>query len=159
MQTTDQARFSDWFRCNQKQISAAQLAAATSSVKGCVRYLQLPRTLPKGSEHLPRKSPPRPRPHTKRYTGYPRLSNQIRASRIQNRHAAPVNSRLWIIFFDSPIGYCDNFSSAMVVLCRSIGLPARWAKDSTLAHCSAVPEIRKMHPQQQCPFMAGSLFR
>lgn len=30
--------------------------------------------------------------------------------------------------FDSQVGYCDNFSTAMVVLLRSIGIPARWAK-------------------------------
>lgn len=30
--------------------------------------------------------------------------------------------------FDSKIGYCDNFSSAMVVLLRSIGIESRWTK-------------------------------
>lgn len=30
--------------------------------------------------------------------------------------------------FSSKTGYCDNFSSAMVVLLRSAGIPARWAK-------------------------------
>lgn len=30
--------------------------------------------------------------------------------------------------FDSKIGYCDNFSSAMVVLLRSLGIESRWAK-------------------------------
>lgn len=30
--------------------------------------------------------------------------------------------------FDSKIGYCDNFSTAMVVLLRSQGIPSRWAK-------------------------------
>lgn len=30
--------------------------------------------------------------------------------------------------FDSKIGYCDNFSSAMVVMLRAIGIPARWTK-------------------------------
>ena len=30
--------------------------------------------------------------------------------------------------FDTKTGYCDNFSSAMVVLLRSIGIPARWVK-------------------------------
>lgn len=30
--------------------------------------------------------------------------------------------------FDSKIGYCDNFSTAMVVLCRAAGIPTRWAK-------------------------------
>lgn len=30
--------------------------------------------------------------------------------------------------FDTKIGYCDNFSTAMVVMLRSLGIPARWAK-------------------------------
>jgi hypothetical protein len=30
--------------------------------------------------------------------------------------------------FDTKEGYCDNFSSSMVVLLRSIGVPARWVK-------------------------------
>lgn len=30
--------------------------------------------------------------------------------------------------FSSKTGYCDNFSSAMIVLLRSVGIPARWAK-------------------------------
>lgn len=30
--------------------------------------------------------------------------------------------------FDTKIGYCDNFSTSMVVMLRSIGIPARWVK-------------------------------
>ena len=30
--------------------------------------------------------------------------------------------------FETKIGYCDNFSTSMVVLLRSIGIPARWVK-------------------------------
>ncbi|OTN75754.1 hypothetical protein A5886_000830 [Enterococcus sp. 8G7_MSG3316] len=30
--------------------------------------------------------------------------------------------------FESQVGYCDNFSSAMVVLLRTLDIPARWAK-------------------------------
>ncbi|WP_208560722.1 transglutaminase domain-containing protein [Marinilactibacillus kalidii] len=33
--------------------------------------------------------------------------------------------------FDSRVGYCDNFSTAMVTLLRSVGIPARWAKGFT----------------------------
>ncbi|CDQ41695.1 MULTISPECIES: transglutaminase TgpA family protein [Virgibacillus] len=33
--------------------------------------------------------------------------------------------------FDSKVGYCDNYSTAMVVLLRSIDIPARWAKGFT----------------------------
>jgi transglutaminase-like putative cysteine protease len=30
--------------------------------------------------------------------------------------------------FDTKIGYCDNFSTAMVVMLRSVDIPARWVK-------------------------------
>ncbi|MYL66105.1 DUF4129 domain-containing protein [Bacillus hwajinpoensis] len=33
--------------------------------------------------------------------------------------------------FETQLGYCDNFSSSMTVLLRSIGIPARWVKGFT----------------------------
>ncbi|OLP64732.1 hypothetical protein BACPU_23220 [Bacillus pumilus] len=33
--------------------------------------------------------------------------------------------------FDTMIGYCDNFSTSMVVMLRSVGIPARWVKGYT----------------------------
>ncbi|WP_421382935.1 transglutaminaseTgpA domain-containing protein [Bacillus salacetis] len=33
--------------------------------------------------------------------------------------------------FETQMGYCDNFSTSMVVLVRSLGIPARWAKGYT----------------------------
>ncbi|GAB4074507.1 DUF4129 domain-containing transglutaminase family protein [Barrientosiimonas marina] len=33
--------------------------------------------------------------------------------------------------FDSKEGYCDNYSTSMVVMLRSLGIPARWAKGFT----------------------------
>lgn len=30
--------------------------------------------------------------------------------------------------FETKIGYCDNFSTAMVVMLRAVGIPARWVK-------------------------------
>lgn len=30
--------------------------------------------------------------------------------------------------FESKVGYCDNFSTAMTVMLRSLGIPVRWAK-------------------------------
>ncbi|WP_100012545.1 transglutaminase TgpA family protein [Lentibacillus sediminis] len=33
--------------------------------------------------------------------------------------------------FDSKVGYCDNFSSSMVVMLRTLDIPARWVKGFT----------------------------
>ncbi|MGM0216244.1 transglutaminase-like domain-containing protein [Enterococcus sp. AZ109] len=30
--------------------------------------------------------------------------------------------------FESQVGYCDNFSSSMVIMLRTLGIPARWTK-------------------------------
>ena len=30
--------------------------------------------------------------------------------------------------FETKLGYCDNFSTSMVVMLRSVGIPARWVK-------------------------------
>ncbi len=43
--------------------------------------------------------------------------------------------------FESQIGYCDHFSSSMVVLVRSIGIPARWVKGFTPGETSYDSEI------------------
>ena len=148
MQTTDQARFQRLdIQVQPKQISAAQLAAATSSrqnVASVIYNCHAP--CQKGSEHLPRKSPPRPRPHTKRYWLSKIISSQIRASRIQKpMHAAPRQPEtMWIIFFLIPPSVTVITSPRQwsyyvaVSACQRAGL-----RDSTLAHCSVVPEIRK----------------
>lgn len=39
--------------------------------------------------------------------------------------------------FETKVGYCDNFSTAMVVMLRSIGIPARWAKGFTTGTMTA----------------------
>src|SRR5699024_2823833 len=33
--------------------------------------------------------------------------------------------------FDSKVGYCDNYSTSMVVMLRTLDIPARWAKGFT----------------------------
>lgn len=44
--------------------------------------------------------------------------------------AIPAENQDYVdqFLFDTKVGYCDNFSTSMVVLLRSIGIPARWVK-------------------------------
>lgn len=44
--------------------------------------------------------------------------------------AVPAEDQDYVdqFLFETKIGYCDNFSTSMVVLLRSIGIPARWVK-------------------------------
>ncbi|WP_246946068.1 transglutaminase-like domain-containing protein [Bacillus pinisoli] len=53
--------------------------------------------------------------------------------------------------FDTKIGYCDNFSTSMIVLLRSVGIPARWVKGyaggeyvSTLENDNRIYEVKNM---------------
>ncbi|NLY80639.1 MAG: transglutaminase domain-containing protein [Lysinibacillus sp.] len=43
--------------------------------------------------------------------------------------------------FESKIGYCDNFSTSMVVLLRAVGIPARWVKGFTGGELVASGEL------------------
>ncbi|TCS93316.1 transglutaminase TgpA family protein [Hazenella coriacea] len=45
--------------------------------------------------------------------------------------------------FDSKIGYCDHFSSSMVVMLRSVGIPARWVKGFAPGEAIFDPEANK----------------
>jgi len=45
--------------------------------------------------------------------------------------------------FDSKIGYCDNYSTSMVVMLRTQGIPARWAKGFTSGNMVGQEEIDK----------------
>lgn len=45
--------------------------------------------------------------------------------------------------FDTKKGYCDNFSTSMVVLVRSLGIPARWAKGYTEGEFKGLDESSK----------------
>ncbi|USK55553.1 transglutaminaseTgpA domain-containing protein [Cytobacillus solani] len=42
--------------------------------------------------------------------------------------------------FDTKQGYCDNFSTSMVVMARSIGIPARWVKGYTEGEYKGISE-------------------
>ena len=47
--------------------------------------------------------------------------------------AVPGNDEDYVdqFLFETMVGYCDNFSTSMVVLLRSLDIPARWAKGFT----------------------------
>jgi len=48
----------------------------------------------------------------------------------QKNVAIPKENQDYVdqFLFDTKRGYCDNFSTSMVVLLRSVGIPARWVK-------------------------------
>lgn len=94
------------------------------------RYLQLPETLPTRVKDLA----------TSITSNSDSLYDQAKAieryfslngfSYNQDMAAVPEGDTDYVdqFLFDTKIGYCDNFSTSMVVLLRSKGIPARWVK-------------------------------
>lgn len=61
------------------------------------------------------------------YLGSAKFSYETQNVAVPSRQEDYVDQFL----FDTMIGYCDNFSTSMIVLLRSIGIPARWVKGYT----------------------------
>lgn len=59
---------------------------------------------------------------------YLKNSGNFRYSKMDTPYTPENTDYVDYFLFDSQVGYCDNFSSAMVVLLRTQGIPARWVK-------------------------------
>lgn len=55
----------------------------------------------------------------------------FRYSLRETQETPPGEDYVDYFLFDTKVGYCDNFSSAMTVMLRAVGIPARWAKGFT----------------------------
>lgn len=94
-------------------------------------YLQLPATVPSDVEDLAKeitKDEETLLGKVQAVETYLKDSGVFRYSKMDATY--PENNQDYVahFLFDSQVGYCDNFSSAMVVLLRTIGIPARWTK-------------------------------
>lgn len=116
----------------QKQFTDTQLETATSSTQLISSsYLRLPSSLPQRVRTLAKRiTADAKTPYEKviAIQTYLRSDPRFTYSKTDAQQTPANRDYVDYFLFDSPIGYCDNFSSAMVVLCRSINLPARWAK-------------------------------
>lgn len=63
-----------------------------------------------------------------------------RYSKIDTPYTPNQEDYVDYFLFESKIGYCNNYSSAMVVLLRSVGIPSRWAKGFAPGERSYDPE-------------------
>ncbi|MGX7351210.1 transglutaminase TgpA family protein [Enterococcus canis] len=59
---------------------------------------------------------------------YLRITGGLRYSKTDTPFLPEGRDYVEFFLFDSKVGYCDNFSTAMVTMLRSLGIPARWAK-------------------------------
>nr|WP_106781448.1 transglutaminaseTgpA domain-containing protein [Lysinibacillus timonensis] len=94
------------------------------------RYLQLPDSLPQRVEELANeivKDSVTPYQKARAIESYFSQNN----FRYETENVAvPGEDEDYVdqFLFETKVGYCDNFSSSMVVLLRSVGIPARWVK-------------------------------
>lgn len=96
-------------------------------------YLQTPETLPERVSELARDI-------TENYETAYEKAKAIESYFIGNGYTyetkrvavpGPDDDYVDQFLFETKMGYCDNFSSSMVVMLRSVGIPARWVKGFT----------------------------
>ena len=115
---------------DEKQLKGANVPRLT---RGMDPYVSLPNTLPQRVKDLAKditkdaKTP---------YERAQALESYLRSNYIYDTQTVPVpkDNQDFVdqFLFDSKRGYCDHFSSSMVVMARSLGMPARWVKGFTM---------------------------
>ncbi|PAF19169.1 hypothetical protein CHH61_23455, partial [Shouchella clausii] len=94
------------------------------------RYTQLPEELPKRVRELAQEITQDKPDWFEKARELERYFRRAEYTYSQTDVAVPDENEDYVdqFLFDTKQGYCDNFSSSMVVMARSIGLPARWVK-------------------------------
>lgn len=114
----------------EPEYSFTQLKESTTSTESDPRYLQLPEQLPQRVIDLAHEI-------TDSYeTVYDKaraIESYFKRSGFQyetQNVQAPAEDEDYVdqFLFETKLGYCDNFSTSMVVLLRSVGIQARWVK-------------------------------
>ena len=97
------------------------------------RYLQLPESLPDRVTELATEITEDQNSLYEKAKKIERYFRQSGFSYSQQFAAIPEGDTDYVdqFLFDTKVGYCDNFSSSMVVMLRSQGIPARWVKGFT----------------------------
>ena len=96
-----------------------------------VDYLQLPEQLPQRVVDLAEELTAEEETLIGKVTAiedYLKDSENFRYSKVDAGFPTENQDYVDHFLFDSQVGYCDNFSSAMVVMLRVVGIPARWSK-------------------------------
>lgn len=114
----------------QPEYSYTELKETVTSTESDPRYLQLPEQLPQRVSDLAHEIT----------DGYESVYDKARAIenyfarngfQYETRNVAqPAEDEDYVdqFLFETKLGYCDNFSTSMVVMLRSVGIQARWVK-------------------------------
>lgn len=122
----------DWqdFDYTMEELADVSLATPDSALD----YLQLPEQLPERVSDLAEELTAEEDTLIGQVTAiqdYLKNSGNFRYSKIDAGFPTENQDYVDHFLFNSQVGYCDNFSSAMVVMLRSVGIPARWTKGFT----------------------------
>lgn len=113
------------------QAGEAELRDAGTTYPDWVRahYLQLPEALPARVGELAA-TIVRDANATNAYDQSVAIQSYLRTLTYDETRSAPPDDRDWVDYFlfDSKVGYCDDFASAMIVMLRTQGIPARLAQ-------------------------------
>ncbi|NDI34997.1 transglutaminase-like domain-containing protein [Chengkuizengella sediminis] len=94
-----------------------------------LRYLQLPKTLPPRVKNLSEEiTSELTHPYTKTLAIEKYLKENYEYNLEKTVIPAANEDFVDHFLFEQKLGYCDHFSTSMVVMLRSIGIPARWVK-------------------------------
>ncbi|MEI4282051.1 transglutaminase domain-containing protein [Tetragenococcus halophilus] len=115
------------FEYTTEELADVSLTIPNTSVD----YLQLPEQLPQRVIELAEELTAEEETFVGKVTAiedYLKHSENFRYSKMDAGFPTENQDYVDHFLFDFQVGYCDNFSSAMVVMLRSVGIPARWAK-------------------------------
>ena len=115
---------------SMQQLNMSDLSMLETFNSSYDRFLQLPNTLPQRVQDLAvelTKEKETVYEQIKAIEGYFSRSG---FSYDKKAAAIPEGGQDFVdqFLFDTKMGYCDHFSTSMVVMLRSIGIPARWVK-------------------------------
>lgn len=112
-------------------VDEQSLRAASTSYPAWVAgaYLQLPEELPPRVRELAGRVAD-DAGATNPYDTALAIQRYLRTLPYDEQRPAPPAGRDWVdhFLFDGRVGYCDDFASAMVVMLRAEGVPARWVQ-------------------------------
>lgn len=119
----------DW---QDLKYSAAELSeVAVSLPTNTIDYLQLPEQLPQRVRDLANELVANEETMFDKVMAiqeYLKTSSDFRYSKLDAEVPPENQDYVDHFLFDSQVGYCDNFSTAMSILLRSVGIPTRWVK-------------------------------
>jgi transglutaminase-like putative cysteine protease len=97
------------------------------------RYTQVPTTLPREVKELALEITKGEKTWFDKARAIENYFDLAMFSYSQKDVAVPKRNEDYVaqFLFDTKVGYCDNFSSSMAVLLRTLGIPTRWVKGYT----------------------------